>query len=108
MPKVTSIFLKRLKQPEFQIDSLFAVTDYGFKIVLNGENNKPCFSVKKESNGQMVMEIIDPEQIKAKIKENKAEKSLLQMLLLYAKFGNLKSVQKSVYYMMILILLLIN
>ncbi|WP_115707803.1 zeta toxin family protein [Legionella sainthelensi] len=88
------LFLKRLKQPEFQIDSLFAVTDYGFKIVLNGENNKPCFSVKKESNGQMVMEIIDPEQIKAKIKENKTEKSLLQMLLLYAKFGNLKSVQK--------------
>ncbi|VEH30906.1 coiled-coil protein [Legionella sainthelensi] len=88
------LFLKRLKQPEFQIDSLFAVTDYGFKIVLNGENKKPCFSVKKESNGQMVMEIIDPEQIKAKIKENKTEKILLQMLLLYAKFGNLKSVQK--------------
>ncbi|KTC83541.1 zeta toxin family protein [Legionella cincinnatiensis] len=88
------LFLKRLKQPEFQIDSLFAVTDYGFKIVLNGEHNKPCFTVKKESNGQMIMEIIDPEQIKMKIKENKTEKSLLQMFLLYAKLGNLKSVQK--------------
>ncbi|KTD62622.1 coiled-coil protein [Legionella santicrucis] len=88
------LFLKCLKQPEFQIDSLFAVTDYGFKIVLNGEQNKPCLTVKKVSDGQMIMEIIDPEQIKTKIKENKAEKSLLQMLLLYAKFGNLKSVQK--------------
>lgn len=88
------LFLTRLKQPEFQIDSLFAVTDYGFKIVLNGENNKPCLTVKQENNGKMIMEIIDPEQIKTKIKENKTEKSLLQMLLLYGKLGNLKSVQK--------------
>ncbi|KTD09118.1 Zeta toxin [Legionella gratiana] len=88
------LFLKRLKQPEFQIDSLLAVTDYGFKIVLNGEHNKPCVTIKKASNGQMIMEITDPEQIKAKIKDNQAEKSLLQMLLLYGKLGNLKSVQK--------------
>lgn len=87
------LFLDKLKRPEFQIDSLFAVMDYGFKIVLNGENNMPCLTVKKE-HGQIIMEVLDPGQVKNKIRENTAEKPLLQMLLLYGQLGSLKAVQK--------------
>lgn len=68
--------------------------DHGFKIVVQGENKLPCLSVKKETNGQLVMEILDPEQVKNKIEENKTEKALLQMLLLYGQLGSLKAVQK--------------
>ncbi|RUR28354.1 zeta toxin family protein [Legionella qingyii] len=88
------LFLDRLKHPEFQIDSLFAVMDHGFKIVIQGENKLPCLTVKKETNGQIVMEIIDPEQVNNKIEENKTEKALLQMLVLYGQLGHLKEVQK--------------
>ncbi|WP_454781820.1 zeta toxin family protein [Legionella sp. WA2022007384] len=88
------LFLKKLKHPEFQIDSLFAVMDHGFKIVLQGENQLPCLVVKKGTNGQIMMEILDPEQVKNKIEENKTEKALLQMLLLYGQLGSLKAVQK--------------
>ncbi|WP_454784240.1 zeta toxin family protein [Legionella sp. WA2024007413] len=88
------LFLDRLKQPEFQIDSLFAVMDHGFKIVLQGENKLPCLVVKKEPMGQIRMEILDPEQLKHKIEENKTEKTLLQMLILYGQLGTLKTVQK--------------
>ncbi|KTD74144.1 zeta toxin family protein [Legionella tucsonensis] len=87
------LFLDKLKRPEFQIDSLFAVMDYGFKIVLNGENNMPCLTVKKEA-GKIIMELLEPEQVKDKIRENTAEKPLLQMLLLYGQHGSLKAVQK--------------
>lgn len=88
------LFLDKLKQPEFQIDSLFAVMDYGFNIVLQGENKMPCLTVKKETTGQIIMEILDPEQVKNKIQENKTEKPLLQMLLLYGHLGSLKAVQR--------------
>ncbi|MGL5741901.1 MAG: zeta toxin family protein [Legionella sp.] len=88
------LFLSKLKRPEFQIDSLLAVMNHGFKIVLNGEPNKPCLIVKKETDGHIVMNILDPVQLKAKLQENVAETPLLQMLLLYGKLGSLKAVQK--------------
>ncbi|MBN9225781.1 MULTISPECIES: zeta toxin family protein [Legionella] len=87
------LFLDKLKHPEFQIDSLFAVMDYGFKIVLQGENSMPCLTVEKSNNG-IVMKILDPKQVKNKIEENKTETPLLHMLLLYGHLGNLKAVQK--------------
>lgn len=82
-----------MKQPEYQIDSLFSVLDYGFKIVLEGENNQPCLTITKKGN-ELIMDILDPEQLKNKIHDNKTEKPLLQMLLLYGHLGNLKAVQK--------------
>ncbi|MCW8419278.1 zeta toxin family protein [Fluoribacter dumoffii] len=87
------LFLEKMKQPEYQIDSLFSVLDYGFKIVLEGENNQPCLTITKKGN-ELIMDILDPEQLKNKIHDNKTEKPLLQMLLLYGHLGNLKAVQK--------------
>ncbi|KTD40488.1 zeta toxin family protein [Legionella parisiensis] len=87
------LFLDKLKRPEFQIDSLFTVMNHGFKIILNGENNLPCLTVRKET-GKIVMEILDPEQVKSKIRDNTAEKTLLQMLVLHGQHGSLKAVQK--------------
>lgn len=87
------LFLDKLKRPEFQIDSLFAVMDHGFKIILDGENNMPCLTVRKETR-KIIMEILDSEQVKNKIRENAAEKPLLQMLILHGQHGSLKTVQK--------------
>lgn len=61
---------------------------------LNGEHKQPCLTVQKDTNGKIAMEVLEPLQIKAKIKENLTEKVLLQMLLLYGKHGSLKAVQK--------------
>ncbi|VEB38829.1 zeta toxin family protein [Legionella cherrii] len=88
------LFLEKLKHPEFQIDSLFSVMEYGFKIVLLGEKNSTCLTIKKKGDG-IIMEIHDPEQVKNKIQENQAEKPLLQMLFLYGHLGSLKAVQKA-------------
>ena len=105
-----SLFLSKMKKPVFQIDSLFAVMEpvkkwddknkveifeEGFKIVLNGDDNKPCLAIKKElGTGQITMDIIDPDQIKQKLAENSSEKQLLQMMLLYGKHGSLKGLQR--------------
>lgn len=90
-----SLFFKKLKKAEFQIDSLFAVMEFGYKIVLNGENQKPCLTIGKGVDGQIVMEVNDLAQLKKKMFDSaKPEKELLATVLLYGHCGSLKEVNK--------------
>ncbi|CDZ77011.1 Zeta toxin [Legionella massiliensis] len=90
-----SLFFSKSKKTVFQIDSLFAVLGFGYKIALNGENDKPYLSIEKNPRGGIVMQVIDPQQLEKKLSESSgAEKELMQMLVLYAHYGSLKEVNK--------------
>ncbi|CEG56558.1 zeta toxin family protein [Legionella fallonii] len=83
-----SLFMNKMRDPVYQIDSLFAVMGRGFKIVVNGEDNKPCMVIRSD-NGSIVMDILDPAQVKNKFEENSSDKQLLKMMILYGKNGSL-------------------
>lgn len=85
------LFFSKLTKPCYQIDSLFKILDYGFRIVLKGDNNKACLIIRKDNNGLVCMEVKDPVQLRKQL--DGAEKPLVQMLVIFAKFGNLKEVQ---------------
>ncbi|WED43553.1 zeta toxin family protein [Legionella cardiaca] len=90
-----SLFFKKLKNAEFQIDSLFTVMDFGYKVILNGQNNVPYLTVEKGTNGTIIMNILDFSQLKTKLSESsKLENNLLKMILLYGHYGTLKEVHK--------------
>lgn len=90
-----SLFFKKLKKAEFQVDSLFAAMNFGYQIVLNGENQKPCLTVKKETDGQIVMEVNDVDALKKKMSDStEMEKELLATVIIYGHYGSLKEVHK--------------
>ncbi|CEK11547.1 hypothetical protein [Legionella hackeliae] len=90
-----SLFFKKLKKAEFQIDSLFAALDLGYKIMLSGEKNIPFLIVSKKVNNTIHLNITDIKQLTLKIQESTGpEKQLLQMLVLYGHYGSLKEVHK--------------
>lgn len=88
-----SLFIRKMEAPSFKIDSLFATMDRGFKIVINGEENKPCIIVEKK-NGVIVMDIVNPLVVKIKLMEKSSDTPLLNQLILYGEHGSLKKLRE--------------
>ncbi|WP_239005177.1 hypothetical protein [Legionella sp. MW5194] len=88
-----SLFIRKMEDPSFKIDSLFTTMDGGFKIILNGEQSKPCIILEKK-NGVIVMDIVNPIEIKIKLMEKGPDTSLLNQLILYGELGSLRKLRE--------------
>ncbi|WP_419419946.1 hypothetical protein ACNVED_01165 [Legionella sp. D16C41] len=90
----SSLFISKLQKPAFQVESLFAVLNYNFSLVLNDHEGNPYLIFKKTDQEGIEMTIIDPEQVREKLSPRSSESGLIKMMLLYGKYGSLKEVQK--------------
>ncbi|MFC7780631.1 zeta toxin family protein [Legionella taurinensis] len=88
-----SLFIRKMEDPSFKIDSLFATMDRGFKIVLNGEESKPCIILEKK-NGVIIMDIVNPVEVKIKLMEKGPDTPLLNQLILYGELGSLRKLRE--------------
>ncbi|MGQ3889268.1 hypothetical protein ACQUW5_09580 [Legionella sp. CNM-1927-20] len=89
-----SLFISKLQKPAFQVESLFAVLNYQFKIVLKDKDGNAYLTFKKNDIGNIEMTILNSEWIRDKLSSLSSEKELLKMMLLYGQYGSLKEVQK--------------
>lgn len=91
----THLFFNKVQKPQYQVDSLFSILDLKFTIRLCDNENQPCLSVKKDNQGPIQLDILNLDGLRDIYQTaQEAEKNLLAMFLIYAKLGDLKSVNQ--------------
>ncbi|WP_131782161.1 hypothetical protein [Legionella gresilensis] len=90
----SGLFIAQLQKPQFQIESLFAVLNYDFNIVLQDKDGSAYLTFRKSGNDSIEMTILNPAPIKEKLSHPGSESELLKMMLLYGQYGCLKEVRK--------------
>lgn len=90
-----SLFFKKIKKIQYQVDALLSVVKLGCKVNLEGKNQLPCLSLEKSEQGRLLLDIQDPEQLQERLTQaTDLERTAIETLILYGHYGDLKEFNK--------------